>query len=253
MYTMDQVQDMLTKVKNDPKLKTAILKQFGKGHMDQNAIADVISNGWVDRFERYDSAVCDNFIIAYEKCTGKNLDESTLKDYELELEFTITFNKKLDFSELQSVVYYMNSYFGSSNTVSGDVLGLNTCTTIPGHEVIEPNDVDFDRQSIYLLLYDKFKGQIVWDQDGLGRSFYEFEGAPDSEEDYVKSIKAIVASTPECDLSVKDVNVEWVGSSLTDKLDDIAEHEAIGEYEAHAVNAAKSILEGANIRKTLLN
>jgi len=254
LYTNDQVQDMLTQVKNDPKLKAAVLKCFARSPMDQSAVADVISSGWVERFDRYDSAVCDDFIRAWEKCTGKTIKESNgMKKYELELEFNVSFNKELSDAQLKNVQDYLNSFFGSSEVVPGDVIGLNSCTGVPGHAVVSDNDIDWKKQSIYLLIYYTFEGKIIFSPDEVYGPAWEFEGAPSSEDEgrFIQSIMAIVANAPECSLVPEDVNVSFAGKSIDTLIDDIVEHVAIGEYETVS-RAVGKILEGAEIRKILI-
>ena len=61
-YTNDDIQIMLNQTIKNPDLKERIRSHF-KG--DLPALNDVLSDGYVDRFDRYDSDVCEQFISAY--------------------------------------------------------------------------------------------------------------------------------------------------------------------------------------------
>ena len=84
LYSQDEIQDMLTACKKDSKLKKKVLANIiSKGPLgaqDKAAIGAVIDSGSVDDFYRYDSAVCDKFITAYEKVMGikESADVNTL-------------------------------------------------------------------------------------------------------------------------------------------------------------------------------
>ena len=83
MYNNDDIQKMITKCKNDAALREKVLD--GVSSHDKFSVADVISDGWYERFDRYDSDVCEQFITAYEKATENN-QTSTLSDIEDEEE-----------------------------------------------------------------------------------------------------------------------------------------------------------------------
>ena len=87
LYNNDQIQDMITKVKNDPNLRKKVIQNIPE--WDKRHVQDVLDDGWYERFDRYDSAVCDEFIRAYEKCMKKSVKEYNMKDYELEFEFNV--------------------------------------------------------------------------------------------------------------------------------------------------------------------
>ena len=63
IYTNEDIQDMLTAVKKSDTLRTKILSCFSED--DRAAMADVLDEGWYERFDRYDSDVCEQFIRAY--------------------------------------------------------------------------------------------------------------------------------------------------------------------------------------------
>ena len=65
LYTSDDIQDMLDSCKKNVKLKEAVISHFtGR---DKGAISDVLDDGYYERFDRYDSDICEQFIKAYEK------------------------------------------------------------------------------------------------------------------------------------------------------------------------------------------
>ncbi len=68
LITSIQLQQMLTECKQNPQLKSEIKGRF-KGR-DYTAICDVISDGYIERFDRYDSDVAEQFIRAYEAVKG---------------------------------------------------------------------------------------------------------------------------------------------------------------------------------------
>ena len=67
IYTNDDIQDMLMECNENCNLKDSILKCFSG--RDKSAMADVFEDGYYERFDRYDSDVCEQFIKAYEKCS----------------------------------------------------------------------------------------------------------------------------------------------------------------------------------------
>ena len=67
MYNNEQIQEMLTTVKNNSALKERVLAHFHG--IDAGPIRNVIADGWLEAFDRYDSDLCEQFITAYEKET----------------------------------------------------------------------------------------------------------------------------------------------------------------------------------------
>ena len=64
MYSNEQVQEMIVSVNRDCAGFEPFLGKINQ--RDQAAIRDVLSDGSVERFDRYDSDVCEEFIRAYE-------------------------------------------------------------------------------------------------------------------------------------------------------------------------------------------
>ncbi len=64
LYTNDDVQILIDQTNKDPKLKGLIRSQLSG--RDLLALNDVLSDGTCERFDRYDSDVCEQFISAYE-------------------------------------------------------------------------------------------------------------------------------------------------------------------------------------------
>ena len=64
IYNNDDIQEMIKETKSDEKLRNAILAQLSG--RDKAAVEDVLAEGWYERFDRYDSDVCEQFITAYE-------------------------------------------------------------------------------------------------------------------------------------------------------------------------------------------
>ena len=64
-YINDEIQDLIEKVNSDNTLKRKILSYF-EGQ-DLYAMEDVLDDGCCERFDRYDSDVCEQFLTAWEK------------------------------------------------------------------------------------------------------------------------------------------------------------------------------------------
>ena len=64
IYSNDDIQDMISEVNKNLKLKEKLLAHFSGS--DLHAMQDVLNDGWYERFDRYDSDVCEQFIKAYE-------------------------------------------------------------------------------------------------------------------------------------------------------------------------------------------
>lgn len=69
MYTSKDVQNMIEKVATDHKFMRFV-SNSGISNADFAAIAHVLKTGWYETFDRYDSAVCEQFIRLYEKYTA---------------------------------------------------------------------------------------------------------------------------------------------------------------------------------------
>ncbi len=65
LVTNQELQQMIKAVNSNDSLKQAILSHFEA--RDKSAIIDVLRDGYYERFDRYDSAVCEEFITAWEK------------------------------------------------------------------------------------------------------------------------------------------------------------------------------------------
>lgn len=65
IYSNDDVQKVIEQVNADSDLKSRILSHLNV--VDRNAVCDVLQDGWYERFDRYDSDVCENFLLYYEK------------------------------------------------------------------------------------------------------------------------------------------------------------------------------------------
>lgn len=66
MYNNNDIQDMISKIRRDSDMKKAVLDMISN-ERDRAAVSDVLNDGSVERFDRYDSDVCEQFIRAYEK------------------------------------------------------------------------------------------------------------------------------------------------------------------------------------------
>ena len=69
MYNNTQIQEMLTTVKNNPELKKRVIAHFHG--IDAGPIRNVIADGWLEAFNRYDSDLCEQFITAYKEEQSK--------------------------------------------------------------------------------------------------------------------------------------------------------------------------------------
>lgn len=68
LYTNNDIQKMMDHVNSNDTLRKQIISHVHEN--DGGAVSAVLADGYVERFDRYDSAVCENFIVAYEKVTG---------------------------------------------------------------------------------------------------------------------------------------------------------------------------------------
>lgn len=67
LYDNDDLQKMLNTLQV-PEYRHQFLECVSEGH-DKSAIIDCILDGFYERFERYDSDVCEQFIAAYKDWT----------------------------------------------------------------------------------------------------------------------------------------------------------------------------------------
>lgn len=70
MYDNNQIQDMIERCRANKVLCKSVLDQISD-YSDWRAIQHVISEGWYETFDRYDSDVCEQFITAYENATRR--------------------------------------------------------------------------------------------------------------------------------------------------------------------------------------
>lgn len=71
MYTMNEVQDMISTLLNNGDLMKVFCKNLENTNAsDRMAIMSVLREGWYEEFDRYDSDVCEQFITLYEKAVG---------------------------------------------------------------------------------------------------------------------------------------------------------------------------------------
>ncbi len=68
-YNNDDIQKMLETLR-DPEHKQAFLQNLTCSPRDKWAILDCIADGYHERFDRYDSDVCETFIATYEEWLG---------------------------------------------------------------------------------------------------------------------------------------------------------------------------------------
>lgn len=69
MYNNDEVQEILSRLERDTNYKHLFLKVAKEqmSNSDYFALLDVIGDGYYERFDRYDSDVCEQFLQIYEK------------------------------------------------------------------------------------------------------------------------------------------------------------------------------------------
>ena len=65
MYNNDDIQKMIQTVNSNRETFNPFLDEINS--RDRGAIERVLSDGWVEAFDRYDSDVCEKFITAFEK------------------------------------------------------------------------------------------------------------------------------------------------------------------------------------------
>ncbi len=66
LYESDDIQQMLAEVKGS-ELFGDLIDKSSISDSDKRAIRAVVSEGWYEEFDRYDSVVCEHFIRIYEK------------------------------------------------------------------------------------------------------------------------------------------------------------------------------------------
>ena len=64
MYNNDDIQAMIDKV-NQAGIADKILAHISE--YDKGAVRHVLETGYYETFDRYDSDVCEQFILAYER------------------------------------------------------------------------------------------------------------------------------------------------------------------------------------------
>ena len=69
MFNNDDIQRMIEECQSDLTLKAKVLDGMANTS-DRLKASDVISAGYYERFDRYDSDVCEQFITAYLKAKG---------------------------------------------------------------------------------------------------------------------------------------------------------------------------------------
>ena len=123
LYSMDEVQDMITACRKDKELAKKVVAGVN-GARDQAAVRNAIASGWYESFLKYDSAVIDKFITAYEKVSKKRnaVKESEHKvvpyrDYDLDYnlyghgEYTMHYQGDDivfdSFEEAKDFIYYL--------------------------------------------------------------------------------------------------------------------------------------------------
>lgn len=69
MYNNHEIQEILSRLEREPNYKHLFLKiaKVQMSSSDYNALLDVIGDGYYERFDRYDSDVCEQFLQIYEK------------------------------------------------------------------------------------------------------------------------------------------------------------------------------------------
>ena len=67
-WTSEDLDNALQYVKARPYLIEQILTNISVS--DRGAVRNVIADGWAEAFDRYDSDVAEQFIVAYEKLGG---------------------------------------------------------------------------------------------------------------------------------------------------------------------------------------
>lgn len=65
-YNNDDIQKMLETLR-EPEYKKAFIQNLTCSPRDRSAILDCIDDGYYERFDRYDSDVCETFIATYEE------------------------------------------------------------------------------------------------------------------------------------------------------------------------------------------
>lgn len=72
MYSDNDIQEMIDNLLNDKCLRDEFNEELEiMSPSDRVAIRDVLSDGYVERFDRYDSDVCEQFISIYESVTER--------------------------------------------------------------------------------------------------------------------------------------------------------------------------------------
>lgn len=69
LYDSNDIQNILNRLTNDSAYKEKFMK-YAKEYMsgsDYLALGHVISEGWYETFDRYDSDLCEQFLTIYER------------------------------------------------------------------------------------------------------------------------------------------------------------------------------------------
>ena len=82
MYSENDLQQMLDYINKNPEEKKELLDQLSGA--DKRSIADVISDGSVERFSRYDSDITEQFINQYNKTFSKSNKPQSKRDIQIQ-------------------------------------------------------------------------------------------------------------------------------------------------------------------------
>ena len=276
LYSWDEIQDMVSACHKDAKLKKKVLSKLTTagplGKKDKADTEYVIDCGDADYFERFDSAVTDNFITAYLIATGAELNESEEMSYtmykgydisynfygrgeytvqycgddvlfhseddakafidrivageldeatiideekdfegEVELDYLIAFNDRLDQDEFKAIAEYLSEYIGGKKPAlktgkidweygsgDGDFVGFNDSAF--------SLEIDDDDQTIEIygfMPYSVPAGEDGSDGDGLDDAVYQ------------EILKSIILSAPAAsDLTKQDIKVRTLSEPV---------------------------------------
>ena len=108
LYSNDEIQEMLNRVKKEP-FKTAFCEALKEtvSYSDELCIRDVLRfGGYVEDFDRYDSAICEYFINAYLKMIEKGIPRKKLF---IDMDGTLNVFKEINTLEtLYEKGYFLN-------------------------------------------------------------------------------------------------------------------------------------------------
>ena len=194
MYDNHEIQEILSRLERDTNYKQLFLK-VAKRQMsssDYFALLDVIGDGYYERFDRYDSDVCEQFLQIYEKVEAMpKLIERLDSEYG---DFPTYEEIKRDLGELLKIVRDALTLEKVKEIQKNFPFLTIEVNSIPLCEVAEDTNIEYVRYEAYGCLeyiYIRADGDIYFDvwSNALNSAFVD-SAYNDIDKDKYEQLKA---------------------------------------------------------------